>query len=161
MREAIIGGIAAIIGAVALVLLGYETGVDLTEAKYTKAKLELVEQFDKERKEYRTLIDTKGAEHAEALDRKNKELADTRVKLAGLATGRPCLSLPAVRLLNDIGGVPTPAGAAASQPSGTPEAFATDRDVGDALAICRSEHSKLADQLNKILDIEDARLNLR
>lgn len=88
--------------------------------------------------------------------RLDRKLGDARVRLRDLTTGRDCLSADAVRLLNAGAGVP----AATAEPTGTPGAAATDRDVGDALALCRSEHAKLAAQLNAILDIED-RKNVR
>lgn len=97
--------------------------------------------------------DKGGIEHAETVDRLNRQLNTTRGQLHALTTGRICLDAPAVRLLNAIGGVP----AAASQPTGEAHAFASDRDVGNALADCRAEHAKLSSQLNKILDIEDER----
>lgn len=161
MNDTLYGALGALVIGGALIVLGYTVGVKLAEADYNRRLLQQQEQFEQDRQKYRDLIDGKGAEHATALDRLNKDLADTRLKLAGMATGRACLSLPAVRLLNNLGGVPAPAGPAASEPAGSPDAFATDRDVGDALALCRGEHSKLADQLNKILDIEEARLNPR
>ena len=88
--------------------------------------------------------------------RLDRKLGDARVRLRDLTTGRDCLSADAVRLLNAGAGVP----AATTEPAGPPDAAATDRDVGDALALCRSEHTKLAAQLNAILDIED-RKNVR
>ncbi len=88
--------------------------------------------------------------------RLDRKLGDARVRLRDLTTGRDCLSADAVRLLNAGAGVP----AATTELAGSPDAAATDRDVGDALALCRSEHTKLAAQLNAILDIED-RKNVR
>lgn len=84
----------------------------------------------------------------------NRKLGAARVQLRDLSTGRNCLSPAAVGVLNAIG--PTvpdaPAGA-----SSAPTAAATDRDVGDALAVCRGAYSQLTEQVNAILDIEDMR----
>lgn len=82
------------------------------------------------------------------------QLGDARVRIRSLTTGRDCLSAAAVRVLNDgaASGVP----AAASQSASAPQAAATDQDVGDALAICRSGYSQLSEQLNAILDITTA-----
>ncbi len=92
--------------------------------------------------------------HANNTAALSAQLGNTRAKLNSLTTGRDCLSADAVRLLNSApAGVP----AAAPEPASAPAAAATDRDVGDALAICRGEYSKLAGQMNAILDIEDAR----
>ena len=99
--------------------------------------------------------DKKGVEHAETLEKLNRQLGDARRAVYGLTAGRDCLSARAVGVLNGIGLPAT--GAATSEPARAPEAAATDRDVGDALAICRAEHEKLAGQLNDILDIEERR----
>lgn len=82
------------------------------------------------------------------------QLGDARVRIRSLTTGRDCLSAAAVRVLND-GAVPSVPPAAA-QPTSAPQAAATDQDVGDALAICRSGYSQLSEQLNAILDINAA-----
>lgn len=97
--------------------------------------------------------DEDGIKHAKAIDRLNAKIAQQQRALYGLTDGRNCLSAGAVRLLNAASDVP----AAAGEPARSPDAFATDRDVGNALAICRGEHDKLSSQLNKILDIEDRR----
>ena len=60
----------------------------------------------------------------------------------------------AVRLLN---GTTAPVPNASREPAGPPAAAATDRDIGDALATCRSGYQQLSDQLNAILDIEELR----
>lgn len=85
----------------------------------------------------------------------SNQLGDARVRLNKLTNGRDCLQPDAVRLLNAAGAAPVPA--AASRAASAPDAFATDRDVGDALAICRSRYGQLAEQLNAILDIEEQR----
>jgi hypothetical protein len=83
----------------------------------------------------------------------SRQLGNARVKVRDLTNGRDCLSAAAVGLLNSAASVP----AAAGKPASASSAFATDRDVGDALAICRSGYQQLSDQLNAILDIEDTR----
>lgn len=91
--------------------------------------------------------------YVENISTLSRQLGDARVQLRGLTSGRDCLPAAAVSVLNSTGNLPSsPVGAAP-----TPAAAATDRDVGDALAICRGEYSKLAEQLNRILDIEDMR----
>jgi len=103
--------------------------------------------------------DKKGIEHAEEVDRLNAELARKQRTLYGLTDGRQCLSAAAVRVLNSTGPGAVPS--AASQPASAAQAFATDRDVGDALASCRAEYGKLFDQVNRILDIDEVRTNKR
>lgn len=91
--------------------------------------------------------------HAENTAVMNRQLGNARVQLRDLTNGRDCLSAAAVGLLNG----PAAVSDAAGQPARQASAAATDRDVGDALAICRFAHRQLSDQLNKILDIEDTR----
>lgn len=92
--------------------------------------------------------------HADNTATISRQLGNARVQLRDLTNGRDCLSAAAVGLLNGpAAGVPATAG----QPAGQASAAATDRDVGDALAICRFAHRQLSDQLNAILDIEDTR----
>ena len=98
--------------------------------------------------------DTIATNHAAVVMQLNRQLGDKRAALYGLTTGRDCLSARAVSLLN---GAAVSVPGSAREPEAAPAAAATDRDVGDALAICRSAHSQLADQLNAILDIEDTR----
>ena len=67
-------------------------------------------------------------------------------------------------MLNAIG---TPLPAATSQSSDQAAAtasnpghglrFSTNRDLAEQIAVCRAAHAELADQLNAILDIEEAR----
>ena len=84
----------------------------------------------------------------------SRQLGNARVKLRDLTSGRDCLSAAAVSVLNG----PTPGvPAAAGEPASAADAFATDRDVGDALVTCRSGYQQLSNQLNAILDIEDTR----
>lgn len=104
-------------------------------------------------------VDEKGLEHAQATADFARRVADYRRQVYSLTSGRDCLSGRTVGLLNSIG-LPAP-GPAPSAPPAAASAAATDRDVGDALAICRGEHARLAFQLNAILDIEEARQNQR
>lgn len=114
----------------------------------------LLEEARAKMKEQAQAADKIALNHAAAVAQLNRQLGDKRAQLYGLTSGRDCLSARAVRLLNG-GSAPVPA--TTGEPAGAPDAAATDRDVGDALAICRSEHARLAAQLNAILDIEDSR----
>lgn len=161
MRDVVVWIVALVIafalgGAVAV---RYEQGraavaenQELREA--IKARDELQAQLDQQRR----YEDEKGKLHAETTETLNTQLRDARSKLAALTTGRECLSARAVGVLNTAGLPAAPAvPAAASEPASAPEAFATDRDVGDALGLCHTEYGRIADQLNMILDIEDTR----
>lgn len=94
----------------------------------------------------------KALEHATTVRRLANQLGEKRVALYGLTTGSDCLSADAVRLLNDRN-VPAAPGESASATG----AAATDRDVGNALALCRSRYQVVSDQLNQILDIDEVR----
>lgn len=122
----------------------WQQGLDAIELQQAQDQLKhLVKQADE-----------KGIEHAEIVDQLNTQLLEKTNAITKLTVGRKCLSAAAVRVLNSPTAVVP---AAASQPASAPETFATDRDVGAALAICRTEYDKLSDQLNKILDITDTR----
>lgn len=143
--------LAALAVACALSLgAGLWTGIEWQQGRSAI----LLEEARAKMKEQSDAADKVALDHTAVVTQLNRQLGNTRAQLYGLTSGRDCLSARAVRLLN--GGpasVPTPAG----EPAGAPDAAATDRDVGDALAICRSEHARLAAQLNAILDIEDSR----
>ena len=116
------------------------------------------QEREKAQKQIERLVknaDEKGIEHAEKVDQLNAQLLSTQNALTRLTDGRKCLSADAVRLLNRTSAADV--SAAPSQPASAPEAFATDRDVGAALNLCRIEYDKLADQMNAVLDIEDNR----
>lgn len=99
-------------------------------------------------------MNTVALTHANVNAALSTQLGNTRVQLRTLSTGRDCMSADAVRLLNDaFAGVPT----APAKPASAPAAAATDRDLGDALAICRGEYRKLSEQMNAILDIEESK----
>ena len=64
---------------------------------------------------------------------------ETQHALRKVTTGKPCLSGPALRLLNHAAGpaaVPAPAG----QPAGADAAFATDTDVAEWAAYARRSY---------------------
>lgn len=140
----------ALVVAAAAAVAGFTAGVQWQQGREAIA---LAEAKDKLRDQAR-LADIAAINHAETVTRLNNQLGSTRAQLHSLSTGRDCLSGRAVRLLNGAAaGVP----GAASEPAREAEAFATDRDVGDALAVCRAGYERLSNQLNAILDIEDSR----
>lgn len=103
-----------------------------------------------------------GEQHAEVVRILNEDLDEAHAQLTRLTTGRRCLDAPAVRVLNRTGRVPAPAARTDETPAaperfeddGAGEPFATDRDAAVALAECRTQYAAVADQLNKIIDIE-------
>lgn len=97
--------------------------------------------------------DAAGVRQAARVDLLNGQLGNAREEIAKLS-GRPCLSGDTVRMLNNLGNdVPAPA----AQPASAPAASATDRDIGRALAICRTGYAAIAGQLNEIIDLDDKR----
>ena len=143
----------AALAAVASATFGFFGGVQWQQGKEAIA---LVEARNKLREQGRA-ADITATNHAAEVTRLNLKLGSTRAQLFSLSSGRDCLSGRAVRLLNN----PSPLlPATAGESAGAPEAAATDRDVGDALAICRASYERVSAQLNAILDIEDSRHRL-
>jgi hypothetical protein len=139
--------------AVAAAALGFFGGMHWQQGREAVA---LQEAHDKLRDHGRA-ADITATNYAAEVTRLSLQLGSTRAQLFSLSSGRDCLSGPAVRLLNDSSlRVPSTAG----EPARAPEAAATDRDVGDALAICRASYERVSAQLNSILDIEDSRQRL-
>lgn len=109
-------------------------------------------------------MDTAAGQHAAALTTLNQQLGAARAQIQTL-TGRECLDSDVVRVLNDIGDPPLRA--PARDPDRAPPAaaaggglrFATDQDAAHAIATCRAGYAALSSQLNKILDIEAARIS--
>jgi hypothetical protein len=69
-------------------------------------------------------------------------------------------------MLNNIGasglGVRTPAANPASAPPAPAapapdDAYVTERDTAEHIALCRASYAEVSDQLDQILDIEDER----
>lgn len=132
---------------------GWQAHADDEAERAVQARAALVKLETKYREQ--------GERHAEVVAQLNTDLSDARLELDRHTTGRGCLSAAAVRVLNRTGRVPAPAAAPAEAPSAAdgPEDdgagwFATDRDVADALAECRTRYAEVSDQLNRIIDIE-------
>lgn len=151
-------------GAILLAsVLGFFGGKRWEEGAQALALEAQKAQYEKTLHDQKVTADKEGMSHAETIDTLNLQLRNVDKKLAASTTGRACLSARAVGLLNAINVPRADVGASAAQPANAPEAaasdplFATDRDIADAIAVCRTEYTKLADQLNSILDIEDQR----
>lgn len=134
--------------------LGVQARADLAAADARMADAKL--QF--------RVADKAAGQHAKTLDKINNQLGDAREKIA-LLSGRECLDADTVGMLNTIGSEPVPT--AASEPSGEADSassgaiyrFATERDTAGYIALCRAKYAELSDQLNQVLDVEDAREN--
>lgn len=111
---------------------------------------------ESDQRQQRRFADQAAGQHADALAAVNTKLGDARAQIARLS-GRQCLDSSTVGLLNNLGGSRLGLRASASDLAVTPGASASDRDVAEAIAVCRSRYESVSDQLNKILDIEDKR----
>lgn len=120
-------------------------------------------------RQLRLQADRKVGEHAAALAEINTQLGDARAHIAKLSDRR-CLDAGTVGVLNAIGkptaglGLRAPAGdpagapAAAAGPAADAAAgYASERDAAEHIGLCRARYAAVSDQLNKILDIEEAR----
>lgn len=154
--------LAQIAIAVAIFTAGAAGGVKWQLGVQARADLAAAEARASDTKQQRQFGDRASATHAAALATINNKLGDAREKIATLS-GRECLDAGTVGVLNAIGGEPVRAaashaeGSAAATASGAGLRFATERDVGSAIATCRAKYAEVASQLDQILDIEDRR----
>ena len=116
-------------------------------------------------RQQRRFADQAAGAHARTVATLNNRLGDARAQIA-LLSDRQCLDAGTVRMLNNIGasglGVRTPAANPASAPPApaapaADDAYASERDTAEHIAICRASYAAVSDQLNQILDIEDER----
>ncbi|WP_280189058.1 hypothetical protein [Delftia sp. PS-11] len=124
---------------------------------------------DLRRQAERKTAGTAAGKHAAALDTLNKKLGGAHAQIA-LLSRRQCLDAGTVRMLNGIGAAASGADdvraaagdSSSAAPTPSPAAhdaagYASERDVAEALAVCRAGYGSLASQVNQILDVEDAR----
>lgn len=142
-------------------VLSFFAGEGAKEREQLKAEQQAAERRVQKEREYRK----KGEEHDALVGTLTAQRDEARAQLASATTGRHCLEPRAVRVLNAAGRVPSPSEQPARAPKAperpeserSEEAFATDRDVSEALLECRVEYGKISDQLNTIIDIELSR----
>ena len=140
--------------ALALLMTGFGGGVKYHAGVVAKRDLAAADLQKSDRIQQRKFSDVASGKQAATVATLSTQLGDARVQISKMS-GRECLDADSVRVLNAIGA--EPGGATASQPAGTPQAVATDRDVGTAIATCRAWYGQVSGQLNQILDIEDRR----
>lgn len=144
------------VGLILAALLGFGVGWEWRDGVHAKAELRVQQERARALKAMEAQQDATSLTYANRVSELAQNLGDARVKLYSRTSGKPCLDAGAVSMLNDIApGLRMPA--AASQPTSPSAAAASDRDVADALAICRSSYARLSEQVNSILNIEDAR----
>lgn len=122
---------------------------------------------DFKRQAERATADKAAGEHAKTLETLNNQLGGAHAQIA-LLSRRQCLDAHTVRMLNDIGAaVPNAddmravAGDSASEAKTSSavgeDSYASEQNVAEAIAVCRSMYADVSSQLDKILDIEAAR----
>lgn len=154
--------LAQLVIALAIFLGGFAGGIKWHVGIVAARDLAAAQARESDAKQQRKFNDLQGGRHAGALAKLSNQLGDARAQIAKLS-GRACLDAGTVGLLNATGVVDSRA--TAGQPASAPAAAAaraddrtaTDVDVAGYIALCRTEYAKVADQLNKILDIEDRR----
>lgn len=119
-------------------------------------------------RQQRRFNDQAAGAHARTVAALNTQLGGARAQIA-ILSDRQCLDAGTVRMLNGIGasglgvrapsGEPAGAAAAAAGPAadGAPAGYASERDTAGHIALCRARYAEVSGQLNKILDIEEAR----
>lgn len=111
-------------------------------------------------RQQRRFADQAAGAHARAVATLNTQLGDARAQIA-LLSDRQCLDAGTVRMLNGIGASGLGVRAPAANPAGAAAAAAgrgaSERDIASHIALCRASYAAVSDQLNKILDIEEAR----
>lgn len=153
---------AKLVLALVLFVAGLATGIkyhagliaqrDLAAASVQRADAVRQRQFN----------DGAGGAHAAVVAQLANKLGNAREKIVTLS-GRECLDAGTVGVLNTIGSEPVRAatGESESPPAvaaaGGGLRFSTDRDAASAIAVCRARYAEVASQVDKILDIEDAR----
>lgn len=150
----------AVLGVFLLgVWLGYRWHVGIA----AKAEIDALAASEKSRQAIQDLADQRAIIHAQQVRSFNQQLGAAHARIAQLSQ-RDCLDPGTVGLLNAIG-TPMPATPGQSEGAATAVAsysghginFSTARDLASQIAVCRAAHAELADQLNAILDIEEAR----
>lgn len=150
----------AVLGVFLLgVWLGYRWHVGIA----AKAEIDAMAAAEQSRQAIQDMADRRAIGHAQQVRSLNQQLGAAHARIAQLGQ-RDCLDPGTVGLLNAIG---TTMPATPGQPEGAPSAltsysghglsFSTARDLASQIAVCRTAHAELADQLNAILDIEEAR----
>jgi hypothetical protein len=151
--------------AVFLFVAGLLAGVRVHQGVVAESELQQLHQAARERIRLQEFAAPKAQEHAANVETLNSQLLDAYAEIANLS-GRACLSERTVGLLNATGNVPRRP--AAAKPAAAPTApqaagnepalrWASNIDVGQYIAYCRTQYGKVVDQLNDVLDIEDRR----
>ena len=107
-------------------------------------------------------IDNASDKQVKLVSNLDNQLGAANAKIAKLST-RECFSSDTASLLNSTGidGVPATAseseGETGAPSPGSGLRYTTEADAVGYIALCRTRYAKVAGQLDRILDIEDAR----
>lgn len=148
--------------ALAIFAAGGAGGIKWQLGVQARAELAAADVRASDAKRQIKVIDQASGEHVAAVAKLSNQLGNAREKIAVLS-GRECLDAGTVSVLNAIGSEPVPAaagesaGAAAATAASSGLRFATERDAAGAIAICRARYAEVAEQVNRILDIEEGR----
>lgn len=158
-----------LLGVLAMAAGSFWAGYQWHAGRTAQAELAAQEHAADLQRIQRRAMDGGALQHAQRVRILNAQLGAAHARIAQLS-GRDCLDPGTVGMLNDIGGDPVrtaprqPAGeaAAAAERRGNGHAggglrYSTDQDAATAIAICRARYEEVSGQLNRILDIEDAR----
>ena len=155
--------LAILIAALALAAGGFGAGIRWQQGAQARADLQARELRESDARQQRQIADHKVVAHLTTVATLNRQLGAAHETIRRLP-GRDCLDPDAVRVLNAIGSADDvratpgrPDEAPGPAATGTGLRFATDRDAAAAIATCRGAYAEVADQLNQILDIEEAR----
>ena len=138
---------------------------DAADADRMRAEQTAAAARETDARQQRRFNDQAAGAHTRTVAALNTQLGDARAQIA-LLSDRQCLDAGTVRMLNNIGasglGVRTPAANPASAPPApaapaADDAYASERDTAEHIAICRARYAEVSDQLNQILDIEERR----
>lgn len=144
-------------------LLGMWLGYQWHAGIAARTQIQARQTAEKNRQVMQDMADQRAMGHAEQISKLSKQLGAAHARISQL-TRRDCLDPGTVGMLNAIG-TALPAAASQSEDQATTIAsnpghglrFSTNADLAQQIAVCRTAHAELTDQLNAILDIEEAR----
>lgn len=166
IKTAIVASIFMIGAASGYIAQGWRWGA--ADADRMRAEQTAAAARESDARQQRRINDQAAGAHARTVAMLNNQLGDARAHIAQLSDRR-CLSAGTVSLLNGIGASGLGVRAPAAQPAGAAAAaagltadgasagYATERDTAGHIALCRASYAAVSDQLNQILDIEEAR----
>ncbi len=153
----LVGAVVAVAWSAGLYRLGHDHGAAKVTAARDAQDRRAEQAAASDRALQHQFMETLASQHARELAALNRNDGAARARISSLP-GRACLDAGTVGVLNATGtSGADPVRAPALDPAGAPAAVATDRDVAEHIATCRTRYGEIASQLSAILDIEDRR----